>query len=113
MKASDLAAGQDEPTNSVQRHLVPQMQCTQQMSPIPESRSAKASLDVLTITSAILGVLGKPASLIRHVEDRPGHDRRYAVDCTKLERETGWAPRVPLAEGLRRTVERKGTVLPK
>ena len=66
---------------------------------------AQNELDVLTITSAILGVLGKPASLIRHVEDRPGHDRRYAVDCTKLERETGWAPRVPLAEGLRRTVE--------
>ena len=61
-------------------------------------------LDVLTITGTILELLGKPASLIRHVEDRPGHDRRYAVDSTKLRRLTGWAPRIAFPEGIRDTV---------
>ena len=42
---------------------------------------------------------------MRHVEDRPGHDRRYALDCAKLRRATGWAPAIPFADGLRRTVE--------
>jgi len=44
------------------------------------------------------------ARLIRHVADRPGHDRRYAIDDAKLRRELGWRPRLGLAEGLRRTV---------
>jgi dTDP-glucose 4,6-dehydratase len=43
------------------------------------------------------------AGLIRHVADRPGHDRRYAIDCGKIERELGFAPRVGLDEGLRDT----------
>jgi dTDP-glucose 4,6-dehydratase len=60
---------------------------------------------VLTITGTLLKLLGRPESLIRHVEDRPGHDRRYAVDTSKLQRLTGWAPRVPFEDGLRRTVE--------
>ncbi|MGL4511889.1 MAG: dTDP-glucose 4,6-dehydratase [Lacipirellulaceae bacterium] len=42
--------------------------------------------------------------LVSHVEDRPGHDRRYALDCTKLRTELGWAPRVPLDEGVDATV---------
>jgi dTDP-glucose 4,6-dehydratase len=62
-------------------------------------------LDVLTITGTILRLLGKPASLARRVEDRPGHDRRYALDWSRLERLTGWAPAVPFEEGIRRTVE--------
>jgi len=62
-------------------------------------------LDVLSITAEILGLLGKPAALVRHVEDRPGHDRRYALDCSRLARLTGWAPAVPFADGIRRTVE--------
>jgi len=62
-------------------------------------------LDVLTVTSAILKLLGKPATLVRHVEDRPGHDRRYAVDSGKLERLTGWAPRVGFEDGIRGTVD--------
>jgi dTDP-glucose 4,6-dehydratase len=62
-------------------------------------------LDVLTMTGAILELLGKPATLVRHVEDRPGHDRRYALDSTKLTRLTGWRPTVPFDEGIRRTVE--------
>src|SRR5215471_18236790 len=57
-------------------------------------------LDVLTITDTILRLLGKPNSLIRHVEDRPGHDRRYAVDSTKLTELTGWRPQVPFEQGI-------------
>jgi dTDP-glucose 4,6-dehydratase len=44
------------------------------------------------------------AQLIRHVADRPGHDRRYAIDDRKLRAELGWRPRLDLREGLRRTV---------
>ncbi len=66
---------------------------------------AQHELDVLTITATILELLGKPATLVRHVEDRPGHDRRYAVDSSKLTRVTGWRPAIPFAEGIRRTVE--------
>jgi dTDP-glucose 4,6-dehydratase len=42
---------------------------------------------------------------ITHVADRPGHDRRYAIDCTKLRRELGWAPRESFATGLEKTVD--------
>ncbi len=66
---------------------------------------AQHELDVLTITDTLLKLLGKPKSLIRHVEDRPGHDRRYAVDSSKLTRVTGWKPAIPFEEGIRRTVE--------
>jgi dTDP-glucose 4,6-dehydratase len=66
---------------------------------------AQNELDVLTITDTVLGLLGKPRSLIRHVEDRPGHDRRYAVDSSKLTRLTGWKPLIPFEDGIRRTVE--------
>ncbi len=59
----------------------------------------------LELTHLLLDVLGKPRSLIRYVQDRPGHDRRYAIDCSKIEREMGWRPEVPFEEGLRRTVE--------
>ncbi len=62
-------------------------------------------LDVLTISDKILRLLDKPKSLLRHVEDRPGHDRRYALDSSKLTRLTGWKPRVSLDDGLKRTVD--------
>ena len=62
-------------------------------------------LDVLTITDTLLGLLGKPKSLVRHVEDRPGHDRRYAVDSSKLTRVTGWQPKIGFEPGIRQTVE--------
>ena len=45
------------------------------------------------------------ASLITYVKDRPGHDRRYAIDATKIKTELGWTPSVTVEEGLRRTVE--------
>jgi dTDP-glucose 4,6-dehydratase len=56
------------------------------------------------LTHRILDALGKPASLIKPVADRPGHDRRYCLDTTKL-RGVGWAPAEPFDEGLRRTIE--------
>lgn len=57
------------------------------------------------VTQLILQILGKPASLIRKVEDRKGHDRRYAVDYAKIQAELGWTPQVEFAAGLRQTVE--------
>src|SRR5262249_5656397 len=65
-------------------------------------RCEKTSLE---LTHLLLDILGKPRSLIRWVPDRPGHDRRYAIDCTKIERELGWRPTVAFEEGLRRTVD--------
>ncbi len=58
----------------------------------------------IEVARRILSCLGKPGSLIRHVTDRPGHDRRYAVDCSRLRR-LGWQPTVSFEEGLRKTVE--------
>lgn len=46
----------------------------------------------LELTNAILSIMGKGPDMIRHVADRPGHDRRYAIDCSKARRELGWAP---------------------
>jgi dTDP-glucose 4,6-dehydratase len=59
----------------------------------------------LELTHSLLRAVGKPASLIRYVADRPGHDRRYAIDCTKMERELGWKPAVSFDDGLRETVK--------
>jgi dTDP-glucose 4,6-dehydratase len=58
----------------------------------------------LEIVKSILELLDKPDSLIRMVKDRPGHDRRYAMDSTKLESALGWKPEVSFKEGLARTV---------
>ena len=57
----------------------------------------------LDLTQGILEMLGKHADLIRYVADRPGHDRRYAVDCTKVQ-SLGWEPRTAFEDGLRHTV---------
>lgn len=43
--------------------------------------------------------------LIAHVDDRPGHDKRYAIDTTKIEQELGWTPQESFESGLRKTVE--------
>jgi dTDP-glucose 4,6-dehydratase len=56
------------------------------------------------LTHRILDGLGKPRTLIKPVADRPGHDRRYCLDTTKL-RAAGWAPQVPFAQGLQQTIE--------
>jgi dTDP-glucose 4,6-dehydratase len=57
----------------------------------------------LTVADAILRLLGKPADLKQFVADRPGHDRRYALDSSRL-RSLGWEPQVGFEEGIRRTV---------
>lgn len=61
----------------------------------------RENLDVVRL---ILKILDKPESLIRFVKDRPGHDRRYAMDITRLRTELHWQPTVDFEEGLRRTV---------
>jgi dTDP-glucose 4,6-dehydratase len=58
----------------------------------------------LEVADTVLAALGKPASLKQPVRDRPGHDRRYALDTSRL-RGLGWEPRVGFAEGIRRTVD--------
>lgn len=63
------------------------------------------SLPNIEVVQRILGAAGRPQDLIRHVTDRPGHDRRYALSNEKLTRETGWTPRVSFEEGLARTIE--------
>jgi dTDP-glucose 4,6-dehydratase len=59
----------------------------------------------LTVIKTILKILGKPESLIQFVTDRPGHDRRYSLDSSKLCRELGWKPEVNFEEGIRKTVD--------
>jgi dTDP-glucose 4,6-dehydratase len=58
----------------------------------------------IDVIHTMLKILGKPASLIKRVTDRPGHDRRYALDTSKL-RELGWAPRDDFESALRETIE--------
>ena len=65
------------------------------------ARNERENIDVVR---AILDALGKPHDLIKFVEDRPGHDRRYAIDPTKAETELEWAPRVQWEEGLANTI---------
>ncbi|WP_029422350.1 dTDP-glucose 4,6-dehydratase [Alicyclobacillus macrosporangiidus] len=58
----------------------------------------------IEVVRTILSILGKPESLIRFVTDRPGHDRRYAIDASKIRRELGWQPVYNFEDGLRETV---------
>ena len=60
--------------------------------------------DNLTVVKTILAALGKPESLIQYVKDRPGHDRRYAIDPTKIHEELGWLPETPFEEGIQKTI---------
>lgn len=58
----------------------------------------------LEVVRTILQVLGKPESLITFVSDRPGHDRRYAIDPAKIHQELGWEPETKFDEGIRHTI---------
>ncbi|MGC2333043.1 MAG: dTDP-glucose 4,6-dehydratase [Candidatus Acidiferrales bacterium] len=62
-------------------------------------------LENLTMAKRLLRAMGKPEALLSYVKDRPGHDRRYALKCDKIERELGWKPTIALDEGLRRTID--------
>ena len=59
----------------------------------------------LSMARRILKLTGKPDSMLLSVKDRPGHDRRYALDCSKIQRELGWNPVVRLDEGIKRAID--------
>jgi dTDP-glucose 4,6-dehydratase len=63
------------------------------------------SLPNIDVVRKILAALKKPESLMQTVQDRPGHDRRYALSSQKITRETGWAPKMPFEQGLQATIE--------
>lgn len=63
------------------------------------------SLPNIDVVRRILAATGQPESLIRWVQDRPGHDRRYALTSEKISRETGWSPEVDLEQGLPATID--------
>lgn len=65
------------------------------------ARNERQNLEVVT---SILDALGKPHSLIKYVTDRLGHDRRYAIDATKVENEIGWKTQTTWEEGLEKTI---------
>jgi dTDP-glucose 4,6-dehydratase len=59
----------------------------------------------LALVKELLNILDKPESLITFVKDRPGHDRRYAIDASKISQELGWNPTYDFASGLQQTVD--------
>ncbi len=59
----------------------------------------------LKVIESLLDAVGKPRTLVRYVKDRPGHDRRYAIDPTLIETELGWRPRETWETGLQKTIE--------
>ena len=69
-----------------------------------------ANIDIVTTLCALLDELrldagGSYARLVTYVKDRPGHDRRYAIDARKIERELGWRPAETFQSGIRKTVQ--------
>lgn len=62
----------------------------------------KANIEIVKL---IIKDLGKSEELIKYVQDRPGHDRRYAVDNSKITRELGWAPSYTFEQGIQETIE--------
>ncbi|MEO8073513.1 MAG: dTDP-glucose 4,6-dehydratase [Acidobacteriota bacterium] len=65
---------------------------------------ARNERENIEVVKSILNALGKPQSLIKFVEDRLGHDRRYAIDASKVETELGWKPQTNWEEGLQKTI---------
>ena len=66
------------------------------------ARNERRNIDIV---ESLLDTLGKPRSLIRFVKDRPGHDRRYAIDPRRIESELGWHPRETWETGLKKTID--------
>ena len=66
---------------------------------------ASREMKNIEIVKLILKILGKPESLIKYVKDRPGHDRRYAIDSSKIQSELGWKPSFEFEEAIVQTVE--------
>ena len=62
----------------------------------------KANIELVKL---IINTLGKSEDLIKHVKDRPGHDRRYAIDNTKITTELGWAPAYTFEQGIKETIQ--------
>jgi dTDP-glucose 4,6-dehydratase len=66
------------------------------------ARNEQRNIDVV---ESLLDTLDKPRSLIRFVKDRPGHDRRYAIDPSLIETELNWRPRESWESGLKKTIQ--------
>lgn len=62
----------------------------------------KANIEIVKL---IIGTLGKTEGLIKYVKDRPGHDRRYAIDNTKITTELGWEPAYTFEQGMKETIQ--------
>jgi dTDP-glucose 4,6-dehydratase len=62
----------------------------------------KANIEIVKL---IISTLGKSEDLIKYVKDRPGHDRRYAIDNTKITTQLGWEPSYTFEEGIKETIE--------
>lgn len=67
--------------------------------------SSKEEFSVLDIAAVILDSLGKPKSLLKHVEDRPGHVVRHAVDPSKIEKKLGWSSKIKFSDGIKDTIK--------
>ena len=78
-------------------------------APVAEARvfnvGASGERENITVVQGILDALGRDRTRITHVRDRPAHDRRYAMDATRLRTETAWRPRVAFSDGLAATVQ--------
>jgi dTDP-glucose 4,6-dehydratase len=64
-----------------------------------------AEKNSLEIADIVLDALDKPKDLKEFVKDRLGHDRRYAIDNTKINKELGWEPKVSFEEGIKETID--------
>lgn len=65
----------------------------------------RCEMQNIALTKLLIMLLGKTDSLIRYVADRPGHDWRYAIDCTKAEQELGWSPQYTFDRGIQETID--------